>query len=191
MKELVFLLEEPSAKALLETLLPRFLNTTISPRFIAFEGKQDLAKQVERKLRGYINPKARFLVLRDQDSADCYQLKTALLAKCQAAGRGSATLVRIACRELETFYLADLAAVEQAFDCGGLQRQQLSAKFRGPDYLGSPSQELYKLTRQRYQKVSGSRRLGEYLDIGNTRSDSFANLISGIRRLEQELLALP
>lgn len=71
-KELVFLLEEPSAKALLETLLPRFLNNDIHFRCISFEGKQDLEKQLTRKIRAYQNNKARFIVLRDQDSnPDC------------------------------------------------------------------------------------------------------------------------
>ena len=191
MKELVFLVEEPSAKALLESLLPRFLNPTIIPRFIPFEGKQDLGKQLERKLRGYLNPRARFLVLRDQDSADCRRVKADLLAKCVAAGRAPACLVRIACHELETFYLADLVAVETALHCKGLSSQQLTAKFRAPDHLSSPSHELSRLTQNRYQKVSHSRLLGHYLDLTNTRSTSFAQLIAGIRRLEQQLLALP
>ena len=191
MKELVFLLEEPSAKALLEVLLPRFLDPTIMPRFIPFEGKQDLDKQLERKLRGYLNPKARFLVLRDQDSADCSKIKAQLLTKCAAAGRAATALVRVACSELETFYLADLAAVEAAYGLSGLVAQQEKKKFRAPDYLGSPSQELRTLTRQQYQKVSGSRQLGEHLQLDNTRSVSFKHLITGIRRLEEELLALP
>ena len=41
-KELVFLLEEESAKAMLESLLPRMLDPEIKPRLLAFEGKQDL-----------------------------------------------------------------------------------------------------------------------------------------------------
>lgn len=142
MKELVFLVEELSAKALLETLLPRFLAPEIQPHFIAFEGKQDLERQLERRLRGYLNPQARFLVLRDQDSADCYRVKAGLVAKCTAAGRAATALVRIACRELETFYLADLTAVEHALGLKDLAGQQRRAKFRAPDYLGSPSQEL-------------------------------------------------
>lgn len=37
MKELVFLLEEPSAKAMLESLLPRMLDQGIAVRCIVFE----------------------------------------------------------------------------------------------------------------------------------------------------------
>lgn len=38
-KELVFLVEEESARALLDTLLPRLLDPSIQPRVIPFEGK--------------------------------------------------------------------------------------------------------------------------------------------------------
>ena len=191
MKELVFLLEEESAKAMLESLLPRILNPEIQPRFIPFEGKQDLERQMTKRLRGYINQQARFIVLRDQDSApDCLALKKKLAEHCQNAGKAGKTLVRIACRELEYFYLADLAAVEQALKINGLTQRQGSAKFRNPDRLGSPSKELETLTHGNYQKVIGSREIGSFLNTANERSASFKNLVSGIRKLENELLNL-
>lgn len=192
MRELVFLLEERSAKALLESLLPRFLSTDIRFRLIPFEGKQDLEKQLERRIRGYQNPRARFIVLRDQDShPDCKALKAALSAHCKKSGKAQHCLVRIACQELETFYLADLGAVETALTLKHLATQQGSRKFRDPDKLGSPSRELRSLTKSRYEKVAGSREIGRHLDLANHRSSSFRSLIEGIRRMEGELLALP
>ncbi len=191
MRELVFLLEEKSAAALLESLLPRMLHVDISFRLIPFEGKQDLQKQLMRKVRGYMNPHTRFIVIQDQDSfPDCRVLKRQLLDLCGQSGRATDCLVRIACKELETYYLADLFAVERAFDVKGLVPKQLTKKFRMPDYLGSPSKELKTLTCSRYEKVAGSRKLGEHLRIDNERSPSFHNLIGGIRRMESELLAL-
>lgn len=192
MKELVFLLEEESAKVMLESLLPRILHPDIRPRFIPFEGKQDLERQMLKRLRSYLNPQARFIVLRDQDSApDCVALKARLVERCQQAGQVEKTLVRIACKELETFYLADLCAVEQGLSIKKLASQQGSAKFRSPDLLGNPSMELDRLTGGVYQKVSGSRVIGKFLDLANERSPSFKNLVKGIRRMESELLALP
>jgi hypothetical protein len=191
MKELVFLLEERSAQALLETLLPRLLNSEVQPRYIPFEGKQDLEKQLTRRIRAYQNPRARFLVLRDQDNhPDCVALKRDLLALCENTNKLPACLVRIACRELESFYLADLAAAGKALGIEKLATHQSGRKFRVPDYLGSPSRELGKLTRGRYQKISGSRAIGAHLDLNNQRSSSFRNLIQGIRRMETELMAL-
>lgn len=190
-RELVFFLEEPSAKALLERLLPRFLDASITARYISFEGKQDLERQLERRLRGYINPDARFLIMRDQDShSDCKRLKSGLVEKCERAGKVGTFLVRIVCRELETFYLADLAAVEQGLHSAGLTKHQDTAKFRTPDHLGSPSRELAILTSGKYQKISGSRAIAPHLSIDNARSSSFLNLIGGVKRLEAELLEL-
>jgi len=59
MKELVFLLEERSARVMLESLLPRLLRNEVSFRLIPFEGKQDLEKQIVRKIRGYRNRESR------------------------------------------------------------------------------------------------------------------------------------
>lgn len=192
MREIVFLLEEESAKAMLEGLLPRILHEDIRLRYIPFEGKQDLERQMVKRLRGYVNPHARFIVLRDQDSApECRDIKARLVEFCLQAGQAAKSVVRIACRELESFYLADLLAVEQALGVKKLVRQQGSAKFRSPDHLGSPSKELAILTGGRYQKVSGSRAIGRYLDPDNERSLSFKNLIKSVRRMESELLALP
>ncbi|MDP4028084.1 MAG: DUF4276 family protein [Gallionella sp.] len=191
MKELVFLLEEESAKAMLESLLPRILDAGVKPRLLAFEGKQDLEKQMARKMRSYINPQARFIVMRDQDAApDCRVVKDALLMRCAEAGRQGVALVRIACHELESFYLADLAAVETGLGIKGLAKQQGTAKFKNPDSLQRPSKELFALTKLRYQKISGSRMIGQHLEVGNARSSSFRNLIAGIKRMEQELLGL-
>lgn len=189
MRELVFLVEELSAKAMLESLLPRMLNADIGFRCIPFQGKQDLEKQLTRKVRGYQNNRARFIVLRDQDNhPDCLALKRKLLDLCIDSGKASRCLVRLACKEVETFYLADLHAVEQALKLTGLAAKQLERKFRTPDQLGSPSRELRNLTSQRYEKVAGSRAIGKHLNLENDRSPSFRNLVAAIRSMENELL---
>lgn len=192
MRELVCLLEEASARAMLESLLPRLLDRSITFRLIAFEGKQDLEKQLPLKVQRYQNSSARFLVLRDQDSApDCKKVKAKLQNCCRRAGRTSHCVVRIACRELEAFYLADLRAVEGVTGIKGLARRQSSSKYRDPDRLDSPSREIHRLTAGAYQKVGSSRELGLLLDLDNDRSSSFKNLLGGIRKLEAQLLALP
>lgn len=184
MRELVFLLEEESAAAMLQGLVPRLLPADVTARFVVFDGKQDLEKQLHRRLQGYRNPEARFLVMRDQDAhPDCAALKAGLLELVGRSGRREATLVRIACRELESFYLADLQAVEQGLGVKNLSREQEKKKFRTPDSLGSPSKELQALTRGAYQKKSGSRAIGPHLDLENTLSASFRNLVAAIRRL--------
>lgn len=185
MTELVFMLEEPSARVMLEGLLPRLLPDDISCRYIVFEGKQDLEKNLVRRMRGYRLPDSLFVVMRDQDSGDCFAIKQRLLQLCGQAGKPQ-VLVRIACRELESWYLADLLAVEIGLRLNNIAKYQYKKKFRTPDYLGSPSAEIRKLTNGFYQKVSGSRSIGPFLNMNNRRSNSFRVFIEGIRTLIEE-----
>lgn len=182
MKTIVFFLEEPSAKEMLKGLLPRLLPDEIKRRYVVFQGKQDMEKQLEKRLRGWQLPDSVFVVLRDQDSGDCHDVKERLVELCRRAGRDQA-LVRVACRELESFYLGDLAAVEKGLEVRGLSAKQNKRKYRAPDGMSNPSIELSKLTGHLYQKVSGSRSIGPHLSLNNNRSRSFHVLLSGIRKL--------
>lgn len=182
MKTIVFCLEEPSAKEMLEGLLPRMLPVDVICRFIIFRGKQDLEKQLVRRLRGWCTPDTQFVVMRDQDAANCHQVKAKLVGLCEDAGKPDA-LVRVACRELESFYLGDLAAIEEGLGLEGIAKKQASRKFRNPDNLANPVEEITRLTGDRYQKISGSRAIGPHLHFTNNRSRSFQVLIKGIKRL--------
>ncbi len=101
---------------------------------------------------------------------------------CAEAGRPD-TLVRIACRELESWYLGDLKAVGEAFGMNSLAGKQNKQKYRMPDALENPVQELERITNQAYQKVSGSRAIGPLPDIHNNRSPSFQVFVSGMQQL--------
>lgn len=178
---MVFFLEERSAEALLEVVLPRLFPSGVNFRCIVFEGKQDLERQLVRRMRGYRVPGARFVVLRDQDTGDCVAIKQALRQKCMEA-RHPEAIVRIACRELESWYLADLVAVETGLGVTGLRSLQLKAKYRSPDTILNPSRELMRLAPS-YQKIGGSRAIGPHLDLTNTRSRSYANFLSALNAM--------
>jgi hypothetical protein len=120
--------------------------------------------------------------MRDQDSSDCHVVKKRLVELCTQATKGEA-MVRVACHEMESFYLGDLAAVEKGLSMNGLSAKQNKRKYRNPDNLGNPSEELVKITKGEYQKVSGSRAIEPHLDLVNNRSHSFNVLLTGIRRL--------
>lgn len=177
---LVFLLEEPSMKALLEGLLPRILPEGVGFRLIPHGGKSDLEQSIPRKLRAWRDPNARFVVVRDQDSGDCRAIKARLHQLCAEAGRPD-TLIRIVCRELEAWYLGDLAAVDAAFGTR-LASQQEKVKFRAPDQLGSPSKEIQSFIPE-FGKTDAARRLGPLLHTENERSPSFKNFIRGVQRV--------
>ncbi|MDX2101660.1 MAG: DUF4276 family protein [Alphaproteobacteria bacterium] len=167
--DLVFFLEEPSAKELLKGLLPNIINPALSVQYVIFDGKQDLDKHLGRKLRAWLPPRPRFIVLRDQDGADCRILKRKLVEICTSSGQPD-TLVRIACHELESWFLGDLAAVEIALNLKKLARQQTHQKFRTPDTLANAAEELSKITGGQYQKIAGSRDIGPHLQPDRNRS---------------------
>jgi len=180
-KKLVFLLEELSAKEMLDGLLPRLLPEGFYYQCIVFEGKSSLEKRMSRRIRAWQEPGVCFVVLRDQNSGDCLAIKERLQRLCHDAGREDA-VVRIVCRELESWYLADMEAVEKGLGMPGISRYQRKKKYRTTDDMAYPSRELERLTKGKYQKVIGSRSIGPYLSLENSRSNSFRVFIEGIQK---------
>lgn len=56
------------------------------------------------------------------------------------------------------------------------------AKYRVPDSIRSPSQELKEITRGTYQKVGSSRAIGPRMSINKNKSHSFRVFMAAIRR---------
>ena len=129
-----------------------------------------------------MTPNTKFVVMRDQDSADCLDVKRTLVATCAASGQEC--IVRIACHELESFYLGDLEAVASALDQPGLANRQAERRYRDPDRLSNACDEFERLIGVLYEKIEGSRRIGEKLALdGRNRSRSFNALINALRVL--------
>lgn len=182
--KVVFLLEEPSMKHLLEGLLPR-LCPGLNFLCVAHEGKQDLEKSIPRKLRAWREPGVRFLIARDNDGGDCVALKHRLADLCEQAGRGD-SVVRIACQEIEAWYLGDPDALADAYGDERLRGVGNRAKFRNPDEVKEPSAALRRLVPE-FQKVAGARRMAACLTREGNRSASFHALLRGIERLQGEM----
>jgi Domain of unknown function (DUF4276) len=181
---LIFLLEEPSIKNVLEIILPEFIPEGISYICIAHQGKQDLTKSIPKKIKAfYTNSDTKFVIVHDQDSHDCKKLKSELLEICQSAGK-SKVMIRIICHELESWFLGDLIAVEKAYGLSpkSLSRKQNQIKFRDPDRLNSAKEELRKLVSE-YYPGTHSRAIAPYLSLTNNKSRSFLTFIDGINKL--------
>ena len=183
MSALVFLLEEESAKNMLEGIVPRLVPEGVHVQYMTFSGKQDLEKQMERKIRLWMEPDSRFIILRDQDSGNCLDIKARLLDIVQNTGKADVCLVRIACHELESFFLGDLEAVGQALNIPSISKKQNKNPYRRPDSIVNAAEELKKLTGNRYSKLAGSRAIGPCLSLnGSNRSHSFGVLVDAIFR---------
>lgn len=181
MKCVVFFLEEPSAKDLLQGLLPKLLSRDVDVRYLVFKGKQDLERNLVHKLRSWLTPDSVFVVLRDQDASECGDVKRGLQALVRESGRKD-VLVRVACRELESWVLGDWNAVAKAFGQPELAALGRKAIYRDPDHLVRPVGELRKVLKD-YQKRDGARRVGVLLDPNRNQSTSFRAFCSGVQRL--------
>jgi hypothetical protein len=184
MKELVFFLEEISAQRFLEGILPRLLPSDIHPIYVTFEGKNDLQKNLERKLREWKRPTLGFIILRDKDHEDCVALKAHLKKLCVQSGKTN-TLVRIACHHLESWYIGNLTTVLPLYNINNPLKYQSKRKYRNPDALSYACEELKKLTHNQYQKINGSRRIGDAfpIDHNTNRSHSYRVFIEGIHKV--------
>lgn len=183
----IFLLEEPSMKALLDDWLPRlFPGWTEGQHFqcIKHEGKSDLENSFPRKLRAWREPNVRFVVVRDNDGANCADLKARYARLCLDAGRPD-TLIRLVCQELESWYLGDLTAVAEAFQVN-VDTTPLQRRFARPDEYNNAKQELQRLV-PGYQKIGGSRKLAPYLDATRNRSASLQVFLSGLQRIVEQM----
>jgi hypothetical protein len=166
----VLLLEERSAKVLLEELIDKLLPDGWNVRYVVFEGKQDLERNVVKKLRGWQAPNSHFVVLRDQDAGDCTQIKARLRSLVLQSGREA--LIRVACKELEAWVLGDLKALADAYG---------DPRVADRDVLTRPITEVQRLV-PTYQKMEGARRLGPKLDPTRSLSRSFRAFCDGVRR---------
>ena len=185
MKALVFLVEELSMEVVLNELVPRILEEEgLSNEFyhqvIFHEGKSDLIHSIKRTLQHWGVPHSYFIILHDKDSADCIVIKQKIAVLCQEAGHPN-TLIRIPCHELESWFLGDLVAIDKVYGTH-LQDMQAKRKFRDPDKLGNPKEELKKYIHH-YQQISGARAIVQQMSLVGNRSHSFNVFISGIRKL--------
>lgn len=183
------LLEEPSMENFLRVLLPKIL----PPNYVLDEncflrphnGKSDLKKSIPNKIKVFSNyyEPARVIIIHDQDSNDCKILKKSLIDLCKVNG-DCPVLIRIACRELESWYLGDMDAIEKVYPKFKAKNFKKVAKFRNPDLLQA-SQEL-KILVPEFQKGVASKNIAKFISIDKNTSLSFSHLISGIRKFLED-----
>lgn len=186
-ESLVFMLEEPSAEAVLRRLLPHILPPNVPFQTIPHRGKRDLQKSLPRKLRAWQSP-AQFIILHDQDSNNCRALKKELENICAESGRDN-TVVRIACRELEAWYFGDLEALAGAFPETPVQKFRRKASYRAdPDAIPKPAEALEEQV-PGFQKGKAARTIPDYMALDRNRSHSFNLFVHTVKEIGEEVSA--
>ncbi|ABK45711.1 conserved hypothetical protein [Magnetococcus marinus MC-1] len=187
--QLVFMLEECSMENTLREIVPKMVDLPMDPLFLTFDGWTDLEKNIPVKLRGWNQPHVhtQFVIIRDNDHRPDHLLRDRLTQACAQAGRPD-TLIKLACQELESWFLGDLHAVEKAYHQKNIAKRQTHQKFRNPDKLANPKEELRKLI-PTYQLLDGSRRIAKEMRLEQNRSPSFAEFKEGLRLVALNIMA--
>jgi hypothetical protein len=82
--------------------------------------------------------------------------------------------------ELEAWYWGDLLAVEQAFGIHNLQSLSGKSKYRIPDSIVNPKDELRKHI-PRFEQLDGAKRMAKYAEIDRNTSKSFQVFIKSLQ----------
>jgi hypothetical protein len=204
MTHIELLVEEPSAEAALENLLPRIVGSAVSYHIHAYQGKQDLLTRLPTRLRGYAHwlpENYKIVVLVDEDRQDCHALKQEMEDIAAQAGfktksspdaNGNFQIInRIAIEELEAWFFGDTAALHQAYPriSKNLRRQ---SRYRDPDAIvGGTAEALQKLlARKNYYspaiglpKIETARRISQFMEPSRNRSRSFQTFHNALRAL--------
>ena len=170
MRKIYFLVEEKSMKVFLretESILRELAGLrNCSMRPIPFRGKNELKQRIAADILARDDGSAAFVVLCDQDDNDCVKLKREIAREIQKSKAAGRALVRIVCRELESWLLGEMG----------------SAK---PDAIPNPKSVL----KQKIGYLSApdsARRIAVKMTLESARqnrSRSFQNFLSGLEKL--------
>ena len=191
-RHLEFLVEEQSMEDFLQGLLPRVLPEGCTFRCHSSNGKQNLLKNLEKRLLGYrrwLPAEWRLVVVVDRDNDDCHALKerlekaaadAGLLTRSRGQGRPWQVVNRIAIEELEAWYFGDWEAVRQAYP-GVPRNTPNQARYRDPDAVRGGTWEAFERIlkkrghfRDGLRKIEAARAIAPNIDPARNRSRSFA-----------------
>jgi hypothetical protein len=180
--------EEPSLKKVFDVILPKILQEQVLFRIYPHQGKQDLEKALRNTIPTISKiPGSKILITRDQDDADCKKVKSELndIIKDNCHCDYS---VRIVCRELESWFIGDLKAIESAFPRFRASQFEHKSRYRDVDNITKPSAELLKLIpeyskRKFLPKLEISEKIAEYMNPESNKSKSFINTIAAIKKM--------
>jgi hypothetical protein len=181
MTDIVVLAEEPSGRIVAECLAQKL---GLGERTLCLEhqGKGDLERSFPRKIGSWRSPLLpRFVVMRDNDGADCLALKRYLIGLVPN-GAVERVKIRIVVQELESWYIGDLDAVRDA----GWVSDNAVARHRGKAGLRIPDEIRHAKQTFKSKIVSGgqialARSIGPHLSLIANRSRSFHAFIGALR----------
>ena len=170
MNNIYFFIEGKSDKAFLKPFITRFFKIKLEEIvYIVFNGKKKFKKNLSKRIKS-ITKNDKAIILIDQDNENCKKLKQQILDECKEAT--SNILIRIACRELENWYLGDIESIIKIYPKSKAINYD-KAKYRNIDSLEG-SKELSQITNKEYKKIEGSEQLGKIINTNFNKNKSLS-----------------
>ena len=144
---------------------------------ISHQGKSDLERSYPRKMKEWREPGVRFIILRDNDGANCLALKQRLVSR--VPGNAPAYLVRIVCQELESWLLGDMDAVAAAYPAAARHQSFKSLSKSDPDTFTNAAELMKHLTGTQ-AKIGRASMIAQHMQPANNRSTSFHVFVNGL-----------
>lgn len=170
----------------LRSLLPRVLPANYALGVNVFirshQGKTHLQQSIRRKIKHslpYYGRPVKLIVIQDQDANDCMVLKEEL-REAANNDHGIPVLIRIACRELENWYLGDMEALAAIYPGFKPAKFRERAKYRVVDSTYG-AKECATLIPAFSKTEAANAIAGHMEELAANRSESFQQTISGIR----------
>ncbi len=190
-ENLIVFVEEPSAEAALEELLPKIIGEA-SFDIRVFQCKDELLKRLPERLAGYsrwLPDTSMILVLVDRDDDDCHSLKSRLESVAASAGLISKTAApagerfhvvnRILIEELEAWFFGDWSAVAAAYPRVSTTVPQ-KTPYRNSDAIQGGTWEALERVLQDagyfssgLRKIECARSVAKHMKPAENRSQSF------------------
>ncbi len=194
--------EEPSAEAALNTLIPRIVGQEHTFQVLTFPGKQALLKRLPSRLPGYRwvadSDECKLAVVLDRDHDDCRTLKRRLETMVRRAGLTTKrrskkvdpfdVVIRIVVPHLEAWILGDVPALCAAYPKIS-PHLATRPRLRDPDAVGDVWRVLEReLQRHGYfgsglAKIEFARTVAHHMNPERNRSASFRCFRDGLRAL--------
>jgi hypothetical protein len=197
------LVEEASMETTLRNILPRLLPAHVTFMIHPFQGKQNLLKKLQNRLRGYVYYRSSddyIIVLVDADREDCRAVKARLesvassvglstLSNARARGNTDFQVInRVVVEELEAWFFGDNEALRAAFPRIS-DTLTCKEKFRFPDDICNTAEEFEKVLKRAGYYTSGlpkkeaAQKISQYMEPDRNLSKSFCAFRDAVRSL--------
>jgi hypothetical protein len=187
---IIFLVEDYSMRKFLEGILPRLGFKEHRIEIKHHRGKEDLIRYLNKIIPSLSKRAQQIIVIIDRDKQDCVVLKNKIQQK-MASCCSCEYKIRIACYELEAWFLGDMEAIAKCSPKFKAHFFQGKEKYRDVDNIEKPSRVIEQIVqdwkKKHVSKPKFAEKMAQFVSLETqnmekaNRSHSFHVLLETLR----------